>query len=243
MSVAWPRLLAVPLGLLALLLRLAADVNLKPLTEGPRAGLGYLAWLSAIAAAAVGPLIIWSLLTRRVPETPVSLRLDGAARRFLVPRSPGNAARWVIATMWVVSGDYLVSRQAPPIALTVGAAVAVGVFIALLDRPSLALDPDGLTVQHLLRGTRTAWADADRLDVARRGHVHHLALHRRAAEGSPPPPPQRLPVDSLQVDDAYLAAVIRHYLDNPDHRAAIGTADELARLDATLRPAETGATA
>ena len=41
---------------------------------------------------------------------------------------------------------------------------------------------------------------------------------------------ESLPVGRVDVDPTFLTSVIRHYVEHPEHRAAIGTDTELARL-------------
>jgi hypothetical protein len=237
MSVGWTRLIAVPLGLLAFFARLAADVRLKPLTDGPEPGIGFLTWIVAVLGAVAVPIVLWAVLTHRVDERPKSFTVDEPGRRFVAQRSPDKSATIVITLMWVVSGDHLIGADAPPLALFVAGATLVGLLVALVDRPRLGLTPDGVTVQHLFRRTHTAWADAAGLDTEKRGHLHRFALDRRPGPGGLEQDPQRLPVDSVRIDDTFLAAAVRHYLDNPSHRPAIGTRPELARLIAALTPA------
>ena len=50
-------------------------------------------------------------------------------------------------------------------------------------------------------------------------------------------PTASIPVGWLYVDAAFLAAVIRHYVDHPENRDAIGTAQEHSRLQAVCGPA------
>jgi hypothetical protein len=80
----------------------------------------------------------------------------------------------------------------------------------------------------------------------------------RLAPLSPPPPAKRrprnikvylnvpplpgqypfsedLPAGWLHVDPAFLAAAVRHYVEHPEHRAAIGTAEELTRLRSAVQ--------
>jgi hypothetical protein len=45
-----------------------------------------------------------------------------------------------------------------------------------------------------------------------------------------------LPVGRLQADPAFLAWTIRHYVEQPWHRPAIGTEAELTRLRSVLAP-------
>ena len=40
-----------------------------------------------------------------------------------------------------------------------------------------------------------------------------------------------LPMFRLRIDAAFLATVVRHYAERPEHRAAMGSQDELDRLE------------
>jgi hypothetical protein len=238
MSAVAARLLAVPLGLLAVLLRRAADDTLKPLTEGSNPGLGLLAWISAVAVSVAVPLLLHRAATYRVPECPSTFRLDERHRRFVAPRSPRNAARWVILVMWVVSGRGLVDDGLMSFVAWIAFTAVIGLVVAVVDRPWIALDADGVTVQLLVRRRHLPWTAIDPAgpQVGRWGHLHRLALLPLPDERGHKGQPLRLPVDSVQVDDGFLAAVIRRYLAEPARREEIGTAAELDRLRADLTP-------
>jgi hypothetical protein len=45
-----------------------------------------------------------------------------------------------------------------------------------------------------------------------------------------------LPVGRLHIDPAFLAGTVRHYVEQPWHRPAIGTEAELDRLRSVLVP-------
>jgi hypothetical protein len=161
---------------------------------------------------------------------------------FVVPASPAYGGSMAIMLMFL-SGGFVLSERVPDgDSMRLAASVIMmGLFwIAALAfifvrRPRVYLDADGLTIRRVWRATRIAWDEI--------------------APGGPPPPRGRwprdlrvrlngpllwgqfppseiIPIGQLCVDPAFLAAAIRHYVEHPEARAAIGTAEELARLQA-----------
>ncbi|MGW5668649.1 hypothetical protein [Micromonospora sp. NPDC003776] len=246
MSVNRIRLLALPFGLLAFALRLAATFWVTPLTWQVRPTLvGLPIWLAALAASLGVPVALYHLsVLRAVPRRPASFRLDRGT--FLAPAGPDLGGTAIIV-LWIAGGAVLTERvpggdrmrlaefdEAALISvLTVVVLSALAVVLLLVDRPWVALSPDGITVQRLASRRFIGW--------------HELA------PGGPPPPPGRrprnlwlyrtngptlggrprpdlLPVGRLQVDPAFLANTIRRYVEQPGRRSDIGTEAELARL-------------
>jgi hypothetical protein len=120
--------------------------------------------------------------------------------------------------------------------LGIGAGFLVIATVALVNRPTLMLDADALTVRGLFRTTTIGW-----------DHI---------APGQPPPPQtrnpayikllcvetspdgrrgvvRRLPARFLHVDSAFLAGTLRHIAGSAD-RAWVGTDEGLLQLRARL---------
>lgn len=247
MSVNRIRLLALPFGLLALALRLATTLWVMPLTWQMRPALvGLPSWLAALAASLAVPVGLYHLsVLRSVPRRPASFRLDRGT--FLAPAAPHDIGGAAIILLWIAGGAVLTERvpggdrmrlaefdEAALISiLTVVVLSVLAVVLLLVDRPWVALSPDGITVQRLTSRRFIGWPEL--------------------APGGPPPPPGRrprtlwlyrtngptlggrprpdlLPVGRLRVDPAFLANTIRHYVEQPGRRPGIGTEAELARL-------------
>ncbi|MFE9692142.1 hypothetical protein [Micromonospora sp. NPDC005806] len=247
MSVNRIRILALPFGLLAFALRLAATFWLTPMTwQKWPAGVSLLVWVAGAAASLAVPVGLYYLtVLRAVPRRPASFQLDDGA--FVAPASPHDIGTAAIVVLWIAAGAVLTERvpnadrlrlaQIDYAALTsiviVGLLSVLAVVLLLVSRPRVALNPDGITVQRMTSRRSIGWNEL--------------------APGGPPPPPGRrprnlwlyrtagptlggrprphlLPVGQLQVDPAFLANTIRHYVDQPGQRPDIGTEAELSRL-------------
>ncbi|PWU46265.1 hypothetical protein DLE60_16645 [Micromonospora globispora] len=252
MSVNLARVLALPFGLLAFALRLAAMFWVMPLTWHTRsADAGLLVWLTALAASALAPVGLYLLLTRPVPRRPASFQLDDRHGGFVAPASPHELGPLVIVVLWVAPGS-MVTERVPngdglrfaqfDYATLVSAAVVALLFVPavvllLVNRPRLALDPDGITVQRMTSRRRIGWNElapgGPPPPTARK--ARYLTLYRTT--GPTPgryPRPEQLPVGWLHADPAFLANTIRHYVEQPAQRHNIGTEHELARLRSQL---------
>ena len=247
MSVNRTRLLALPFGVLAFALRLAATFWVTPLTWRVRpAGVGLLVWLAALAASAFIPVGLYRLtVLKAVPRRPASFQVDH--RGFVAPAAPHDFGTSAIIVLWVAAGAPLTERvpngdrlrlaqfdyAALISILVVGLLSVLAVTLLMVDRPWVALNPDGITVQRMTSRRSIGWNEL--------------------APGGPPPPTGRsprslwlyrtagptlggrpradlLPVGQLQVDPAFLANTIRQYVEQPGQRSIIGTEAELARL-------------
>ncbi|MGK5445676.1 hypothetical protein ACSNN7_28170 [Micromonospora sp. URMC 105] len=120
-------------------------------------------------------------------------------------------------------------------------AVLVAVMLVLWDdRPRLILDESGMTLRGVGKGRTVRW---DRLlpggPPAPAGKVFAaLVLSEQPTSPAGRPVPRQLAVGPLHVDRAFLAATVRHYVEHPEHRSAIGTAPELERLRAAVSGAD-----
>jgi hypothetical protein len=229
---------ALPLGLLALAVRVAESLWLQPLTW-EMSDRGRLLVLLTGHLVAIGvPLGIFALLflwDRRSPA-----RFTIGQGRLIVPPSPLVAGSQAILWMSFGGGMVLTERDGDSMRLVeaewrasvIGVAVFAAVALAflLVRRPLLHLDPEGLTIRRLWRTTRLAW------DQLYPGGPRPISKHERSMriylKGAPVAgtwPGVDIPVRWLHVDPAFLADTIRHYVEHPEDRATIGTGEAGAR--------------
>jgi hypothetical protein len=228
------RAVALPFSLLAFLIEALLSLWITPLDN-------------AFVPLAVGlalPMAGYFLLIRRAGPRPAGFEADDRARLFVGPAAPWQTGLTVVMFGWL-AGNTLFALRAPHLAdrFTVGVAVFMVLFafvggpiMALRRTPCIELSPEGLT--------------------ARRPFGRHLRLPwDQLAPGGPPPPaagesgsrilvytrvagsfrPRNLWTREYFVDPAFLAHAIRTYVHEPASRAAVGTAPELARLQASFR--------
>ncbi|MFU8874595.1 hypothetical protein [Micromonospora sp. SL4-19] len=236
---------ALPIGLSAFVGRLAITFWLQPLTWRMSGVSGLLALLGGLAVAVGVPAGLFALLGRGGRPTQFTIR-DG---RFTVPPSPVYAGTQAIMSMFlggglvaaerVPDGDSMRIAEFALPASIIGVAVFCSVALAflLVTRPQLHLDPDGLTVRRLRRTTRVTWEHllpgGPPPPAKRRQRWLRLYLNAPPVVGRYPPS-EDLPIGWLHVDPAFLAGAVRHYVEHPEDRAAIGSVDELARLRGRL---------
>lgn len=201
-------------------------------------------WLSGgvYFLAALGPGLLYMWLHRRQLRRPATFRqpVDGTA--FEAPGSPiatGLLAVWLIALAGhalpyerAADADRIIFATDPGLRYGLGGIAAVLVGIALasiwLPAPVVRLTPAGITVRGVLRSRDIAWADLlpggphPTLRLRMR-LLHHVAGGRVRR--------LQVAVYRLAVDRVFLATVVRHYAEHPEHRAAIGTLTELERLE------------
>ncbi|MFR9778734.1 hypothetical protein ACL02O_22135 [Micromonospora sp. MS34] len=247
MSMKRARILALPVGLLAFALRLAAMFWVSPLTWQMRpAGVSLLVWVAGLAVSLAVPVGLYQLtVLRAVPRRPASFQLDAGA--FVAPAAPHDLGTAAIIVLWVAAGAVLTERvpdgdrlrlaefdEAALISIViVGLLSVLAVALLLVRRPWVALTPDGITVQRMTSRRSIGWHE-----LAPGGppppsgrRPRNLWLYRRNGPTlGGRPRPDLLPVGQLQVDPAFLANTIRSYLEQPGRRPDIGTEAELARL-------------
>jgi hypothetical protein len=253
MSPTAARIAAVPFGLLAFAGNLVAKFWITPLGWKLPFALSLVVYVGSFALTLIIPVVGYALLGRVLWGPPASLNADPGRNRFVVPVSPEYSGSMAIVWMGLASSGVLTERvpngDAVPVAAidhavpVSVAAVSVFFLVAahflLVNRPRVTLEPAGLTVHRLGRPDRIRWDDL--------------------APGGPPPPAERkpkvlrlhlnsppiwgwhypskdLPVGRLHIDPAFLAGTVRHYVEQPWHRPAIGTEAELDRLRSVLVP-------
>jgi hypothetical protein len=254
MSARVAMLLAMPFVVLAFGLRLGEKLWLEPLTWRLHHFVPeLLTSLGLLAASAAVPIGGYLLLTRSARKRPRTWHLDIRKGRFTAPASPCVTGPWAVATGWACGGIVLTERVPDQehmrvaqlgVATTISIALAAATLITILllpllivvvNRPLLSLDPDGMTLQSLGRRTRLRWEELLPGGPPRpsKPNPAALVLYQRqtaSADGQPRP----LPARWLHIDTAFLADTIRRYADSPDHRAGIGTAEELTALQQTF---------
>ncbi|MET8369877.1 hypothetical protein [Micromonospora profundi] len=242
------RLLIWPFAVAALALRICTELWFKPVTwRIEPSGLAFVVWAATQAACILLPAAAHALLTRRVRQRPATWEIAAGTESFVATASPRWLSHWAILVGWLAGGAVLTERVPGadrvrlaeiPGALALSIAVPAVVLAAmaavlLLDRPRLILDREGITKQWLARRAFVRW---DRLlpggppPPARR--TANLTLMQQPATPGRPPVPFSLPMGPLHVDPTFLAETIRHYVEHPEHRSAIGTQHELDRVRA-----------
>ena len=235
-----PARLAVAVAALAVFgVRVAGGLWIVPLAFRLRPlGAALAVGLLLLVGTTLGAVGLAVLVLARVLPTrrPPALDLDSGRRRFVVPMQPRAYAVLALCGA-VVAANLVPVERVPdtgrmrlstvpyllPIGLvTAGLLLAFALVLAMSGRPYLTLEPTGLAVWW---GRRHAvgWdelAPGGPLPPSGR-NPRELSLHRRR-----PGKPVRLPVRMLRVDPAFLAGVVRMYVENPARRAAIGTAGE-----------------
>lgn len=247
------RVAAAVLGAVSFGSRLLIDFWLKPMTWGIDSAWRATGIVAAGHILGLGlPLALYLLMALRLSR-PASLRVDTDRREFRIPVSPATGGMQAIAAM-ILAGSFVFTEPVPGTgrirlvegalavsiaSVAVAAAVAAG--LLLVNRPHLTLDRDGLTYQRWWRRERFDWDNlapgGPPVPVKRFPRFLTLPLTAPPMFGWAPASAE-LPVDRLHADAAFLARVIRHYVEHPDSRAAIGTHDELTRLTSiAARPA------
>ncbi|GAA1628530.1 hypothetical protein [Catellatospora bangladeshensis] len=241
---------AVGFALLACGLRIAAPYSWGLLAEDAYPLPAFLVeLLLPLGLAVLVPVGGYHLVIRRYAQPPATFTAtpDG----FVAPTAPQGGHRAILAGF--VLGGIPVTEAGPggrvPVtdpallgmsAVLAAACLALAVW-ALRRGPRVRLTPAGVEVR-LLRTRRYGW------DTLAPGgpptpapKQRELALAVGRADGS-----YQMKIVSFReayVDGAFLAAAIRHYVEDPTHRAAIGTEAELHRLREALgvgaSPAET----
>ncbi|MET7709318.1 hypothetical protein [Micromonospora sp. NPDC005413] len=212
-------------------------------------GVAFLVWAAVLAACFLVPWAGHALLTRGVRQRPATWEVAVGTESFVASASPRGMSPWSILLGWLAAGGVLTERvpgedrlrlaEIPgniALSIAIPAVVLAGTAaVLLLNRPRLTLNRDGITKQGRIRRTFLRW---DRLlpggPPAPRRSGANLTLMRQPATPGGPPVPSPLPTGPLHVDPTFLADTIRHYVEHPEHRSAIGTQHELDRLRTAL---------
>ncbi|GLL07545.1 hypothetical protein GCM10017581_092990 [Dactylosporangium matsuzakiense] len=196
-----------------------------------------------------GPSLVYLLLTRRVRHRPATFAtVPGTAvstAAFTAPmtqRYPGGVG----VALMMAAGMLVPSERVPDtdrVRLdTLSGFVWVFAVLALilfglgaaniwLMRYCAVLTADNLTVRTLFGRCAVPWSQlcpGQPPTPSRRAWT--LPLRYRRSDGRTRT--LGLPLAYLHVDRIFLATVVRHYAEHPEHRAHIGTRPELERLEA-----------
>jgi len=251
MSPGFGRWFVVALCLLAFVGRLAVGFWLQPLAGRIEpAGLGAAIGLAGLVVSVGVPL--WShVRVSRPRRHPVALAVDARHERFVVPAALFWRGVQAIAASWIGGGFVMVKRvpdgdgvrvaalgDAFPlsVAMLVVTFGAAGLLL-FANRPSLVLDRAGLTIRWLGWRQVIKWDDllpGGPAPPATRGLTSQITLYLRPLVPEAMMPSAHVPVGQLGVSPAFLAATIRHYVEQPERRPSIGKAEELTRLRAAF---------
>ncbi|MEV8506130.1 hypothetical protein AB0368_15040 [Actinoplanes sp. NPDC051475] len=245
-------LFAAPFVVLAFVLRLGERLWLEPFTwNTPSALLGLLVFLGLVVGSAAVPVGGYWLLTQSARRRPKTWHLDAGKRRFTAPVSPYGPGPWAIVAGWLAGGTVPTERVpnqdhmriarldvTTSILIVTAAAIIIITLLCLIllaapSAPVLSLDSDGMTLRGLWRRTRLRWDELAPGGPPRpsKDNPAVLVLYQQTPlPAGRPPRRRRLDARRLHIDTAFLADTIRCYVDNPDRRAGIGTAEELTAL-------------
>ncbi|WP_238007125.1 hypothetical protein KZZ52_37215 [Dactylosporangium sp. AC04546] len=201
--------------------------------------------MATFAVALFGPFLGYLWLTRRLLRAPATFQRadDGAA--FTVTGSPVLPGFLAIVLMLQagaavpyekVPGTDRIGLPADPALQAFIALPALLVLVALavlwLPGAGLRLSPAGITVRHAFRAHEIGW---DALLPGGPAPVRRWTMRLRYRGPGGDPRSCSVPAFWLSVDGIFLATVVRHYAERPEHRAAIGTEVELDRLRSGFR--------
>lgn len=245
MSLVAARVVASALAVAAFAIAVVHKFVLQPLfwRVEPLA-LGFALLLVTLLLVAAGPPLVYLALTRRLRRRPAWFTVSTDGPAFVVPASPLYPGLAAVMLMWM-AGNQVPAERVPdtdrmrlstiPWMVPVSAAfvlVLTGVAVAYLClvRLTLILTPIGVTVRWALRSQEIRWQDllpGGPLVPGRRDWTMPLWHGRAGAR----PKCLKVPLGLLYIDRVFLATVIRHYTEHPEHRGAIGSHAELERLE------------
>jgi hypothetical protein len=108
--------------------------------------------------------------------------------------------------------------------------IAIAVLYLWLPRPSVTLTPSGVTARSILHRHDIPWPELLHGGPLVPGR-HDLTMPLVYHHTNGPPRTLHVVLRQLHVDRVFLATVIRHYIEYPDHRRDIGAQAELERLE------------
>lgn len=237
---------ALLLGLGAFALRVVVEFGIEPMSWRLSFAPAFAVYAAGAVTALAVPLFAFTRLCPRPRPAPRTLLLgpDRGRAAFVAPTSPWVVGPFVIMLMFL-AGNGLATDRAPDGQVSISPAgwaqtlVTVAVIFtvagwALFRGPRVELRPDGLLVRTV--GTRLVrWesmlASGPPAPVEKPRQISLLVRRQPPDYGAYV---VRILHRWLAVDAAFLAGTIRHYFDNPQHRADIGTREELDRLIDTM---------
>jgi hypothetical protein len=140
--------------------------------------------------------------------------------RFVAPASP-------LLGIWVIAAGYSFPGLHPGLAIAAFLVAAVGSAL-----PQVSLSPAGVDVRGLWRRHLpwSAFAPDNPPTPSRRARSVEIFVQRPNGSWRS----EILRRGVRHIDDAFLARAMRQYVNNPKHRAEIGSVHELRRLRAVL---------
>lgn len=206
--------------------------------------------MTAYAVSGGVPLLLYIRVIWPLRRRPASLHIDSNGSRFVVPASPHYAALWAIVLMWAAAGLVMTERvpygdhmrvaefpgTIPASVTAVTLSIALAAVVLFVNRPSVTLKPTGLTIRRLRRQSEISWDDlapGGPPPPAKRTSQITLYL-KRPRPGTVLPASETMPIGRLHLNPEFLTAAIRHYVEQPEQRNAIGTEAELTRLRSGL---------
>lgn len=237
---------ALLLGLGAFALRVVVEFGIEPMSWRLSTVPAFVVYAAGAVTALAVPLIAFTRLCPRPRPAPRTLLLgpDRGRPAFVAPASPWMVGPFVIMLMFL-AGNGLATERAPDGEVSISPAgwaqtlvtVAVIFTVAgwtLFRGPRVELRPGGLLVRSL-RTQLVRWeavlASGPPAPVEKPRQISLLVRRQPPDYGAYV---VRILHRWLAVDAAFLAGAIRHYVDNPQYRADIGTRQELDRLIAAL---------
>lgn len=191
--------------------------------------LGFALGVACLLIAVGGPLLVLLRMTGHGRRSPawLDLHLDGTV--FTVPatlRYQGFVAALAMEAAGLAAG------MAMPADTVVAVVLAfVGLAFIWLVRYTVTLTPTGVVVTATRGRWEVLWSQLLAGGPMPPGRLAPtMRLHYRAPGGRPKV--FCLSLLFLQVDRVFLATVMRHYAEQPQHRTDIGTPAELDRLKA-----------
>ncbi|MEU7999577.1 hypothetical protein AB0B66_00165 [Catellatospora sp. NPDC049111] len=234
------RITVVGFALAGFVLQLGRNLAVDQLVMADRlpGGVFTIAVLGLTLLGQLAPIGGYLLVVMRGRPIPASFVATGDG--FVAPASPVIGLLVVMA--WTGAGGS--SSLARVLGVGERAAsgldlATAGVFLALavisggwvlLHGPAVTLTPAGIEFRNMWRTGRVTWAEqaADALGTTATRLV--LAVPRAGGQ----PRQLRIAKNFVHVAETFLTRASRHYAEHPEHRAAIGTEAELARLRAAL---------
>jgi hypothetical protein len=241
---------ALALGIAAFGLRLIVALWVPPVAWRLSDSLGMALLLVSTVLAASAPLALFAAHVRRhrrlprtflVPDLRLYWWYEG--RAFVVAPTPWLAI-FPMAYLVLAAGALGTERTADG-GLTVTSSALLGAYLLaqpaaaatiwfLLRGPQLALTRQGLVIRGLRGGPDGRVVPWDMLDVSKLPVPNRRSRDLKIEIRGGGAPPVVLPLTWLWVNPLFLAGTVRHYALHPEHRAAIGNAQELERLHRLL---------
>jgi hypothetical protein len=204
--------------------------------------LGFAVGILTLVLVAAGPALGYLWLNRPLRRRPATFEQSPAGSVFVVPQL--SVFRGMMAILIMLSASTMFpTERVPnadqvrlstlpgfvPVLVPLSAVMALGALaLVWLPGPSLMLTPAGVTLRQPLAGRSIPWA-ALFPGGPQPATRWTMPLIYRHLDGRPAR--FDLQLFSFDIDHVFLATVIRHYAEHPQHRDAVGTQPERERLE------------